>query len=164
MFLRKLLSFICVAFFSTNLFASSVLELVGAQDSVHPFTSRIISTGAEAAYFNPADLATLDDSFKLGIGMTIQNKSIKHKARPDGYDITDHIYDVDTGSMGAGIDGFYAPMATSDLLNRRGSSDYDSFDGVIMLGAVKNIAKKSLEKLGGQLTAGIYAVLPFSGI
>ena len=164
MFLRKLLSFVCVAFFSANLFASSVLELVGAQDSVHPFTSRIISTGAEAAYFNPADLATLDDSFKLGIGMTIQNKSIKHKARPDGYDITDHIYDVDTGSMGAGIDGFYAPMATSDLLNRRGSSDYDSFDGVIMLGAVKNIAKKSLEKLGGQLTAGIYAVLPFSGI
>ena len=164
MFLRKLLSFVCIAFFSVNLLASSVLELVGAQDSVHPFTSRIISTGAEAAYFNPADLATLEDSFKLGIGMTIQNKSIKHKARPEGFDITDHIYDVDTGSMGAGIDGFYAPMATADLLNRRGSSDYDSFDGVIMLGAVKNIAKKSLEKLGGQLTAGIYAVLPFSGI
>ena len=56
------------------LLASSVLELVGAQDSVHPFTSRIISTGAEAAYFNPADLATLDDSFKIGFGMTIQNK------------------------------------------------------------------------------------------
>ena len=144
--------------------ASSVLELVGAQDSVHPFTSRIISTGAEAAYFNPADLATLDDSFKIGFGMTIQNKSINHAKRPDGYDIPDLIYDVDTGSMGAGIEGFYAPMATSDLLNKRGSADYDSFDGVITLGAVKNIARKSLEKIGGQLAVGVYALLPLSGI
>ena len=164
MSLKKIL---CLAFFlsfSSMLSASSVLELVGAQDSVHPFTSRIISTGAEAAYFNPADLATLDDSFKLGIGMTIQNKSISHAKRSNGYDISDLIYDVDTGSMGAGIDGFYAPMATSDLLNKRGSSDYDSFDGVITLGAVKNIARKSLEKIGGQLAVGFYALIPFSGI
>lgn len=155
-----LLLLLCTA----SLSASSVLELVGAQDSVHPFTSRIIATGAEAAYFNPADLATLDDSFKIGFGMTIQNKSIKHMARPDGYDISSHIYDVDTANMGAGIDGFYAPMATADLINKRGSADYDSFDGVIILGAVKNIAKKSLEKHGGQLTVGVYALLPFSGI
>ena len=164
MSLRKIL---CLAFFlsfSSMLSASSVLELVGAQDSVHPFTSRIISTGAEAAYFNPADLATLDDSFKLGIGMTIQNKSINHGVRPDGYDVPSYIYDVDTGNMGVGIDGFYAPMATADLLNKRGSSDYDSFDGVITLGAVKNIARKSLEKIGGQLAVGFYALIPFSGI
>lgn len=164
MFVRKLLTVVFIAFFSANLFASSVLELVGAQDSVHPFTSRIISTGAEAAYFNPADLATLDDSFKIGFGMTIQNKSIKHAARPEGHDVGSYIYDFDTDSMGSGISGFNTPIATENLLNKRGSADYDSFDGVIMLGAVKNIAKKSLEKLGGQLTAGIYAVLPFSGI
>jgi hypothetical protein len=163
----SLKKFLCLTFFlifSSVLSASSVLELVGAQDSVHPFTSRIISTGAEAAYFNPADLATLDDSFKIGFGMTIQNKSIKHGVRPDGYDVTDHIYYVDTASMNANIDNVYAPMATSDLLNKRGSSDYDSFDGVIMLGAVKNIAKKSLEKIGGQLAVGVYALLPISGI
>ena len=164
MLLKKLLCLTFCLCFSSMLTASSVLELVGAQDSVHPFRSRIIATGAEAAYFNPADLATLDDSFKFGIGMTIQNKSIKHAKRPDGYDIPSHIYDVDTGSMGAGIDGFYAPMATADLLNRRGSSDYDSFDAVITLGAVKNIARKSLEKIGGQLTVGVYALIPFSGI
>lgn len=161
---KKLASLIFLLICTLSLSASSVLELVGAQDSVHPFTSRIISTGAEAAYFNPADLATLDDSFKIGFGMTIQNKSIKHGVRPEGYDISSHIYDVDTGNMGAGIDNFYAPMATEDLLKRRGSSDYDSFDGVIMLGAVKNIARKSLEKIGGQLTVGVYALLPISGI
>lgn len=161
---KRLITFIFLTLVAATLSASSVLELVGAQDSVHPFTSRIISTGAEAAYFNPADLATLDDSFKIGFGMTIQNKSIKHGVRPEGYDISSHIYDVDTGSMGAGIDGFYAPMATADLLNKRGSSDYDSFGGVITLGAVKNIARKSLEKIGGQLTVGVYALLPFSGI
>lgn len=164
MSLRKIL---CLAFFlsfSSMLSASSVLELVGAQDSVHPFTSRIISTGAEAAYFNPADLATLEDSFKIGFGMTIQNKSIKHGVRPDGHDVGSYLYDVGVGEMGAGIDGFYPPMATEELLNKRGSSDYDSFDGVIMLGAVKNIAKKSLEKIGGQLAVGVYALLPFSGI
>ncbi len=164
MFLRKLLSFICVAFFSANLLASSVLELVGAQDSVHPFTSRIISTGAEAAYFNPADLATLDDSFKIGFGMTIQNKSIKHGVRPNGYDVGDYIYELSVADMGVGIDGYNVPLPTAELINKRGSADYDSFDGVIMLGAVKNIAKKSLEKLGGQLAVGVYALLPISGI
>ena len=94
MFVRKLLSVAFVVFFAANLAASSVLELVGAQDSVHPFTSRIISTGAEAAYFNPADLATLDDSFKIGFGMTIQNKSISHKARPAGHDVSEHMHYV----------------------------------------------------------------------
>ena len=161
MFLKRCLSVVFVAFFSANLFASSVLELVGAQDSVHPFTSRIISTGAEAAYFNPADLATLDDSFKIGFGMTIQNKSISHKARPAGYDVTEHMHYVNINDAEAGI---YSPLPTSELINKRGSADYDSFDGVIMLGAVKNIAKKSLEKLGGQLAVGVYALLPVSGI
>ncbi|MBR6421269.1 hypothetical protein IKS86_00950 [bacterium] len=164
MSLKKIL---CLAFFlsfSAMLSASSVLELVGAQDSVHPFTSRIISTGAEAAYFNPADLATLDDSFKIGFGMTIQNKSISHAKRPDGHDVGDYIYDFATATMGTGIDGYNAPLPTANLINKRGSADYDSFDGVIMLGAVKNIAKKSLEKLGGQLAVGVYALLPISGI
>lgn len=164
MFVRKLLAVVFIAFFAANLSASSVLELVGAQDSVHPFTSRIISTGAEAAYFNPADLATLDDSFKLGIGMTIQNKSITHAKRPDGFDVGSYIYDFAAAKMGSEIEGYNTPLPTADLINKRGSLDYDSFDGVITLGAVKNIAKKSLEKLGGQLTAGIYALLPFSGI
>ena len=164
MSLKKIL---CLAFFlsfSSMLSASSVLELVGAQDSVHPFTSRIISTGAEAAYFNPADLATLDDSFKIGFGMTIQNKSIKHGVRPDGYDVGSYIHDFATANMGTGIEGYNAPLPTADLINKRGSADYDSFDGVIMLGAVKNIAKKSLEKIGGQLAVGVYALLPISGI
>ena len=161
MFVRKLLPVVFIAFFSANLFASSVLELVGAQDSVHPFTSRIISTGAEAAYFNPADLATLDDSFKIGFGMTIQNKSIKHGVRPAGHDVSEHMHYVNINDADAGI---YSPLPTSELINKRGSADYDSFDGVIMLGAVKNIAKKSLEKLGGQLAVGVYALLPISGI
>jgi len=161
MFVRKLLSVAFVVFFAANLAASSVLELVGAQDSVHPFTSRIISTGAEAAYFNPADLATLDDSFKIGFGMTIQNKSIDHRARPAGHDVSEHMHFVDITNADIGV---YAPLPTSELINERGSADYDSFDGAIMLGAVKNIAKKSLEKLGGQLAVGVYALLPISGI
>jgi hypothetical protein len=161
---KKLASLIFLLICTLSLSASSVLELVGAQDSVHPFTSRIISTGAEAAYFNPADLATLDDSFKIGFGMTIQNKSIKHMARPDGYDVGSYVYDFDTANMGVGIDSYNAPLPTADLMNRRGSADYDSFDGVITLGAVKNIARKSLEKIGGQLTVGVYALIPISGI
>ncbi len=161
MFVRKLLTVVFIAFFSANLFASSVLELVGAQDSVHPFTSRIISTGVEAAYFNPADLATLDDSFKIGFGMTIQNKSISHATRPGGHDVTEHMYYVDATNADANI---FNPLPTADLINKRGSADYDSFDGVITLGAVKNIARKSLEKIGGQLTVGVYALIPFSGI
>ncbi len=138
-----------------NLNGSSVLELVGPSDSVNSFTPRILSTGAEAAYFNPAYLVMLEDSFKVGFGMIIQSKQINHFARPSGYDVPGEIYNADQSELTKG--DRYVPIATEDLINERGSAEYDSFDMVLTIGAVKNIWRN-------RLAAGAYAVLPTSGI
>ncbi|HSW60424.1 MAG TPA: hypothetical protein VLJ60_06460, partial [bacterium] len=121
----------------SNLNASSVLELMGAFDSPNAFTARIISTGAEAAYFNPAYIVMQEDSFKLGFGMMVQSKTINHLKRLEGYDVSDQIYDAPADEITG--NGKYVPLATSDLINKRGSSDYDTFDGIITVGAVKSI-------------------------
>ena len=142
---------------SLDLAASSVLELMGSADSPNPFTARIISTGAEAAYFNPAYLVLQEDSFKLGFGMMLQNKDIEHfdRIKDHGYDISSQIGNADSAEITTG--GKYVPLATSELINDRGSSDYDSFDGIITIGAVKSIVKN-------WLAAGAYALIPTSGI
>ena len=77
MFFKKILTAAAILISSSFLSASSVLELMGAFDSPNAFTARIISTGAEAAYFNPAYIVMQEDSFKLGFGMMIQSKTIK---------------------------------------------------------------------------------------
>jgi hypothetical protein len=139
----------------SNLNASSVLELMGAFDSPNAFTARIISTGAEAAYFNPAYIVMQEDSFKLGFGMMVQSKTINHFDRPTGYDVSEEIYSASSSEISG--NGKYVPLATSDLINKRGSADYDTFDGIITVGAVKSIIKN-------WLGAGVYALIPVAGI
>lgn len=139
----------------SNLNASSVLELMGAFDSPNAFTARIISTGAEAAYFNPAYIVMQEDSFKLGFGMMLQSKTINHFKRLEGYDVSDQIYDAPADEITG--NGKYVPLATNDLINKRGSADYDTFDGIITVGAVKSIIKN-------WLGAGVYALIPVAGI
>ncbi|MGI6394621.1 MAG: hypothetical protein ACOX2F_07860 [bacterium] len=153
---KKILFFLSFLFaFNFNLHSSSVLELMGSFDSPNALTSRIISTGAEAAYFNPAYLVTLEDSFKIGFGMMIQSKSINHYAKPEKYNVSDMIYDTSADEIVG--NGKYTAIATKDLLKKRGSTDYDTFDGIITLGAVKSIVK-------GWLGAGVYALIPVAGI
>lgn len=155
MIFRKLALTAVLMTVTCSLSASSVLELMGAVDAPNPLTARIISTGAEAAYFNPAYIVVQEDSFKLGFGMMIQTKTIEHFSRPDGYDITDQIYQADAEELTG--DGKYVPMATKDLLNKRGSVDYDTFDGIITIGAVKSIVKN-------WVGAGVYALIPVEGV
>ena len=152
---KRLFFIIVLTLVSLQMHASSVLELMGSADSPNPFTARIISTGAEAAYFNPAYLVLQEDSFKLGFGMMLQNKDIDHFSRPDGYDINSQIGNADSAEITTG--GHYVPLPTSELISKRGSATYDSFDGIITIGAVKSIVKN-------WLAAGAYALIPTSGI
>ena len=152
---KRLFFIIVLTFVSLQMHASSVLELMGSTDSPNPFTARIISTGAEAAYFNPAYLVLQEDSFKLGFGMMLQNKDIDHFSRPDGYDINSQIGNADSAEITTG--GHYVPLPTYELISKRGSATYDSFDGIITIGAVKSIVKN-------WLAAGAYALIPTSGI
>lgn len=152
---NRLIVTLALTFLSFNIFGSSVLELMGSTDSPNPFTARTISTGAEAAYFNPAYLVLQEDSFKLGFGMMLQNKDIEHFKRPSGYDVSTQITNTSSSAITTG--GKYVPLATSELINKRGSANYDSFDGIITIGAVKSIVKN-------WLAAGAYALIPTSGI
>ena len=154
MTISKLIA-VLVLFLSFSVNASSVLELMGSSDSVNSFTSRTLSTGAEAAYFNPAYLVMMEDSFRIGYGIMLQSKQINHFAKDSKYDVSSEIYGADQSELTG--NGRYVPIATEDLINRRGSSDYDSFDMMITIGAVKSIWKN-------RLAAGTYIVLPTSGI
>jgi len=151
----RLFFIITILIINLNISASSVLELMGSTDSPNPFTARIIATGAEAAYFNPAYLVLQEDSFKLGFGMMLQNKDIEHFKRPDGYDVSTQISNTSASVISTG--GKYVPLATSELMDKRGSADYDSFDGIITIGAVKSIIKN-------WLAVGAYALIPTTGI
>lgn len=151
----KNLIIMALVLFGLDLSASSVLELMGSTDSPNPFTARTISTGAEAAYFNPAYLVLQEDSFKLGFGMMLQSKDIEHFKKPDGYDVSTQISNTSASAITSG--GKYVPLATSKLINKRGSADYDSFDGIITIGAVKSIIKN-------WLAAGAYALIPTTGV
>lgn len=155
MFFKKFLLVFVSLFLFCTLSASSVLELMGAVDSVNPFTARIISTGAEASYFNPAYLVMQEDSFKIGFGMMIQNKEISHFSKPGINDVGLEIDDANTAEITK--DGKYIPLPTSQLIRKRGSASYDSFDSIITIGAVKSIVKN-------WLAAGAYALIPTSGI
>lgn len=152
---KKFFLFSAVVFSFSFIHPSSVLELMGAVDSVNPFTARIISIGAEASYFNPAYLVMQEDSFKIGFGMMIQNKDINHFSRPSGYDISSEISNANASEITK--DGKYVPLPTNKLIKKRGSSSYDSFDSIITIGAVKSIIKD-------WLAAGAYALIPTSGI
>lgn len=153
--IKKLIFLAVLVINSGSIHASSVIELMGAVDAVNPLTARIISTGAEAAYFNPAYIVSQEDSFKLGFGMMIQSKTIEHFSRPKGYDISSEIKYAAADELTG--DGKYVPKATKDLLNKRGSADYDTFAGIITVGAVKSIVKN-------WVGAGIYALIPAEGI
>jgi hypothetical protein len=87
--------------------------------------------------------------------MMLQNKDIEHLDRPNGYDVGTQISNADSAEISTG--GHYVPKATSELNNKRGSADYDSFDGIITIGAVKSIIKN-------WLAAGAYALIPTTGI
>ncbi|HNW81767.1 MAG TPA: hypothetical protein PKG52_02640 [bacterium] len=157
MVLKRLIFTAVFVFICNSLYASSVLELMGAVDAVNPLTARIISTGAEAAYFNPSYIVSQEDSFKLGFGMMIQSKTIEHFSRPKGYDVSSEIYQASSSEISG--NGKYVPKATAGLLHKRGSEnyDYDTFDGIITIGAVKSIIKN-------WVGAGIYALIPVAGI
>jgi hypothetical protein len=87
--------------------------------------------------------------------MMIQSKTIRHFDKPSGYDVSEEIYSASSSEISG--NGKYVPLATSDLINKRGSADYDTFDGIITVGAVKSIIKN-------WLGAGVYALIPVAGI
>lgn len=133
--------------------ASPLLELLGSP-SGGGFNARVIGTGPDATYFNPALLPDLIESFDvtlMGIGNTFD---IDVNDRPAGVDIAPSIYDAWLGDGQGGITPLDdAPLATQDLSPRQADSGRTAFQSYIGLGLVKHI-------VGRTLVLGVYGAIP----
>ncbi len=140
---------------ATTAHANPALETLGGMSAPNPFTSRVLATGAEAAYFNPALLPYVDEGFSFGFFILSDQLDIQLDDRPTGADIGDSIYDafVDDADGNAQPLGF-RPLPTADLGPRRddGSGALRSY---ITIGVVKRL-------LCERLVVGLLAVLPTS--
>jgi long-chain fatty acid transport protein len=137
--------------------ASPLLELIGGT-SGGGFNARVVGSGPEATYFNPALLAGQVESFDVvlfGMGNTL---SINAYERPDGVDLAPSIYDAWLGDGMGGITPLpNPPLATRDLAPRQGDSGLTGFKSYIGFGAIKHI-------VGQKLVFGFYGALPTSQI
>lgn len=74
--------------------ASPLMELTGAAGSLHPFAARVLPSGPEAAYFNPALLPEVEDGMRIGAMWLGERLSVRLHDRPAGIDVTNAIYDA----------------------------------------------------------------------
>lgn len=140
----------CVAFEAR---ANPTLETLGALGAPNPFTARLMATGAEAAYFDPALLPFVDEGFSLGFFVLSDALDVSLARRPEGADVTDSVYDAwvdDADGDGRPLDS--RPLPTADLPARRGG-DGDALRSYVNIGIVKRL-------LRDRLVLGLLAVLP----
>ncbi len=154
--MKHLFTFFLALFFVQTTFASSFLELFGAPDTTNPFNTGLICKSGTSSYFNPALLAlNKKDSGKLNVFSIVKNFDISYADRGTKYDVPADIYK--TASNEITKNGRYAPIATKDLLNKRGSYDNNNFSSIVSLSFVKQILKD-------RLVAGVFFLLPTTSV
>ena len=138
------------------LYASSFMELFGAPDTTNPFTAELICHGGSSSYFNPSLLVlNKKDSGKFNIYSIVKDLNITYMARDKKYDVPIDIYTAPSNEITK--NGRYAPIATVDLLNKRGSYNNNNFSSLISLSFVKQIIKN-------RLVAGVFFLLPTNSV
>ena len=133
--------------------ANPTLETLGGLGAPNPFTSRLLATGAEAAYFNPALLPHVDEGFSIGFFVLSDQLAVTLNRRPQGADISDSIYNAfidDADGNSRPLD--FRPLPTADLPERQGD-DRDTLRSYITIGVVKRL-------ICDRLVVGVYTVLP----
>ncbi|MDX9721280.1 MAG: hypothetical protein RBU37_11085 [Myxococcota bacterium] len=119
-----LLTFSVLSLLSTSLFASPSLENDGGIDGSAGFASRTFSTGASAAYFNPARLFEGEDGLSLAFVAAADLLDIRLDPRPDGSDVGSSIERARAATTGGDSERLYfRPLPTDDLRQERGSAD-----------------------------------------
>jgi len=133
--------------------ANPTLETLGSLGAANPFTARLLATGAEASYFNPALLPFVDEGFSIGFFVMSDSLDVDLSRRPEGADIGESIYDafVDDAESNAKPLAF-RPLPTAELLPRQGS-DKDQLHSYLTIGVVKRL-------ICDRLVVGIFTVLP----
>lgn len=134
--------------------ASTLLELIGAPLGRYPFGARVLPSGPEAAYFNPALLPGVEGGFVIGVSYLHQELDIDLAERPDGIDVTDAVFqarrvDPVTGDR---LPLAFRPLPTS-MLAPRGDGDASSGRPYLSLGTVMHF-------WGDRIGLGVYGALP----
>lgn len=133
--------------------ANPALETLGGLGAPNPFTARLMATGAEAAYFDPALLPFVDEGFSFGFFVLSDELDTSLARRPAGADITESVYDawIDDAD-GNGRPLGFRPLPTADLPERRGD-DGGALRSYINIGVVKRLLEE-------RLVVGLFTVLP----
>lgn len=135
--------------------ANPALETLGGLGTSHPFTARLMGTGAETAYFNPALLPYVDEGFSIGFFLLSDQLDVSLAPRPAGADVTDAIYKAwQKDAEGVQHPLSFRPLPTATL-GERDSRDEGKMRSYINVGFVKRIIKE-------RCVVGLMAVLPTS--
>ena len=135
--------------------ANPTLETLGGLAAPNPFTARLMATGAEAAYFDPALLPFVDEGFSLGFFVLSDQLDVVPTRRPAGADLTESIYDAWLDDAdGNARPLVFRPLPTAKLPTRSGT-DRTALRSYITIGVVQRLVPD-------RLTLGFLAVLPTS--
>lgn len=142
--------------------ASPILELVGGVTG-GGFNARVLGTGPEAAYFNPALMAGtaghgtgVPDAFFAVFGAWA-SLSVSLSPRPAGVDIAPSIYDAWLSDGMGGIRPLDEPgLATADLRPRQDDPG-GGLSGYLGVGVVERLA-------GDKLVVGFHGAIPTGDI
>lgn len=135
---------------------SSVLETIGAPGTGNGFTARVLSQGADVAYFNPALLPDAAPSLSFGVLVLGNWSRIRLSQRPASVDVPDSVYEADLVRTHSGNMQFW-PQPTSQLLNQRSDTRTNELTTYAALGMVRPLVNDS------RLVFGFYALIPATG-
>lgn len=139
--------------FAASAHANPALETLGL--GLHPFTARILATGAEAAYFAPALLPSLPDGLSLGFTLLSDDLDTRLAKRPSGADIPESIYKAwQPDAKGELKPLGFRPIPTASL-GARADEDGGALRSYLTVGINKRLA-------GEHLALGVLAMLPTS--
>jgi hypothetical protein len=133
--------------------ANPALETLGV--GLHPFSSRIMATGAEAAYFSPALLPYIDEGLSLGFLLLSDDLDTTLMRRDPSADISSNVYKAwERGEDGSLVPLSFRPIPTANLRDR-GNEANGGLRSYLTVGIAKRL-------LGQRLVLGLLAMLPTS--
>lgn len=133
--------------------ANPALETLGL--GLHPFSARILATGAEAAYFAPALLPHIEEGLSLGFLLLSDDLDTTLLRRSSSADISESIYKAWQPKEGGGLEPLgFRPIPTASLSTRR-NEDGGALRSYLTVGITKRLADK-------HLALGVLAMLPTS--
>ena len=133
--------------------ANPALETLGL--GLHPFSARILATGAEAAYFAPALLPHIEEGLSLGFLLLSDDLDTTLLKRSSSADISESIYKAWQPKTDGGLEPLrFRPIPTAALSTRR-NEDGGALRSYLTVGITKRLADK-------HLALGVLAMLPTS--